>query len=218
MHRLHIRGLGTQVTNLQRAPPKVANMLRPARAESGGSEAGASKDSDRKEALQHYRAGEVVEVTGEEEVESYDTVKQPARMTGAVAGAVMAGCTLAAVAGLPAALAGAAVGAVAGGFAASAVAKEWVRGENIGSAMEFDQPDPDDSNSSVVPSRVPGDRSVSPRRSTRKQKGPSIISIGGGQVAGGVDMAAVAREAAEVAQHQRPIAANAQERPEGRSL
>lgn len=42
-------------------------------------------------------------------------------------------------AGLPLAVAGAAVGGLAGSLAGSAVAKEWVRGEDLSSAMEFDQ-------------------------------------------------------------------------------
>lgn len=41
--------------------------------------------------------------------------------------------------GLPGALAGAAMGAIGGSIAGSAMAKEWVRGEDIHSAMEFDQ-------------------------------------------------------------------------------
>lgn len=102
---------------------------------------------DREIVHQYLHGKEPVEVESGE-VDGRDSpgtskMSMMARAGGAAAGAALAGAAVAA-AGLPLVTlgAGAAVmGAVAGSVAGEAVTKEWVRGEILDEAMEFDQPE-----------------------------------------------------------------------------
>jgi len=117
-------------------------------------------DEERQETLDQYMAGEVVEVEENPEQEELlsaasaepvegeipptsplpgTSMRQSAEIAGAAAGAVLGGA-VASMAGVPVAIAGAAIGAMTGAVAGGALGKEWVRGEAISEAIDFDQP------------------------------------------------------------------------------